>query len=300
MALEVRLEIVAFKPPELVVSPPAIVVQHRLFQVGNRRQRGASRLERRPPDPVPHPLHALQHPLPGRRVVLDFLGVIGMQEEGPEHVELHGPAPAHLVGVAVCRADVGPDGPQVGRAVEGHMGLDQGQMGAAHGAHPAVRPGLGRNPLHRVVAVGSGRFVDGVEILARSLGSVPAAQILQHQHEPSRGEAVGHFVDEPFRLLVVGGSHQQGRKRPRQHLSGAGRPVDVCRQAHPVPHGDHQILENGHLEWFGRSHQRGARFRRIRLSWLSTSARQPGWMTVVESSSTTTAGPSIRCPGSNR
>ena len=300
VAPEVLLEIVALKPPELVVSSPAIVVQQGLFQVGDLLQGGAARLERRPPDPVSHPLHSLQHPLPGRRVVPNFLGVISVQEECAEHVELHGSAPAHLVGVAVCGADVGPDGPQVGRAVESHVGLDQGQMGAAHGAHSAVGPGLGRNPLHRVESVGPGRFVYRVEILAGALGTVSAAQVLQHQHETSRGEVVGHLVDEPFRLLVVGGAHQQGRKGARQHLSIPGRPVDVGGQAHPVPHGDHQILEYGHLVGLGSCHQPGARFFRIRLSWLSTSAIQPGWMTVVESSSTTTAGPSIPCPGSNR
>ena len=272
MALEVPLEIVALKPPELVVSPPAIVVHQGLFQVGDLRQGSAARLERCPADPVSHPLHGLEHPLPGRRVIPNLLGVMGMQEEGAKHVELHGPAPAHLMGIAVGGADVGPDGPQMGWAIEGHVGLDQSQMGAAHGAHPAVGPRLPRDPLHRVETVGSSRFIDGVEILADSLGTVAAAQVLQHQHEPSRGEAVGHLVNEPFRLLVIGGPHQQGRKGARQHLSAAGRPVDVGSQAHAVPHGDHQILENRHLVGLGGFHQRGARFCRIRLSWLSTSA----------------------------
>ena len=272
MALEVLLEIVALKPPELVVSPPAIVVQQGLFQVGDFRQGSAARLERRPADPVPHALHGLQHPLPGRRVVPNLLGVMSMEEEGAEHMELHGPSPAHLMGIAVGGADVGPDGTQMGGAIEGHVGLDQSQMGAAHGAYPAVGPGLGRDPLHGVETVGSRRFIDGVEILAGSLGTVAAAQVLQHQHEPSRGEAVGHLVNEPFRLLVIGGPHQQDRERPRQHLSPAGRPVEVGGQAHAIPHGDHQILEDRHLVWLGGSHQRGGRFRRIRLSWLSTSA----------------------------
>ena len=97
-----------------------------------------------------------------------FLGVLSVQKKSPEHVQLHGAAFTTLLLVAVGGCHIGPDGGQMGRALEGHANLHEGGIRTAHGPDAAVAPEALGEPLDGIGAIDAFFDVGHVEVLTRA------------------------------------------------------------------------------------------------------------------------------------
>ena len=206
-------------------------------------ERGLAALPRRRAEELPQVAQVLPDVLPLARVAAHVLGVLGVDEERPEHVPLHRAALAALVLEAVRRHDVGPDRGQVRRALERGAHLRDRAVGAADGADPAVRPRLRGDPLADVVAVPAGVRGGGVVVDARGLGAVAVAQVDQHDVVAFRHEEVGDLGVALVGLVVRGVEHDR-REAPLDEVPVARGPVDVEGEPDAVPHRHHHVLRH--------------------------------------------------------
>ena len=285
--------------PVLVVGSARVVVDQRVLERRHVAECRLAPLPRRRPEELPEVLQVLPHVGHLARVVAHVLRVLRVDEERPEHVPLHRAALAALVLEAVRRHHVGPDRGQVRRALERGPYLRDRAVGAADGADPAVRPRLGCDPLADVVAVATGVRRGGVVVDARRLRAVAVAQVDQHDVVALRDEVIGD-LGVPLVGLVVRRVEHDRREPPLDEVPVTCGPVDVEGELHAVPHRHHHVLR--HDDPVG---QAGRGFslspglnvgHRLSLSMIrfptsSTRTPNPGWTTVVESNSSTTAGP---------
>src|SRR5207248_6751069 len=145
-------------------------------------------------------------------------------------------------------------------------------------------PRPGRDPLDRVVAVLAGVRRRAVEVLLRPLRTVAVAQVLEDDRVAVRHEEVGDLGVAALRLVVRRQADDR-REAAVDEVAVAGRAVDVGREQDAVPHLHHHVLAHrdpvAHVPSLSM----------IRLPWSSTLSPYPGCTTVVESNSSTTAGP---------
>ena len=224
--------------PELVVGAAVVVVEERLFQVRhdapaasgpgwNGIARSSSRMSRRPS----------QIDLLGGRVVADLLGVLGVQEQGPEHVQLHRPALAGLVVVAVGRAR---------RRARCAVRCGGRSRAARVCTSPANElPTMPTRPFDQRLARRSTRPCRSRRVPSCSLatwkyspaplGAVAAAQVLQHGDVAARREEVGDLDVAPVGLVVGGAAEDRRETAPAaaRRLGPAGRcrSPGGCRRA---------------------------------------------------------------------
>ena len=194
---------------------------------------------------------------PGAGFLIDIAGDLGplriVHAVQPDEEQVAGHAARVPVALFLEPADLADAGAGrlghhggVGRVVLGGQGqLPLGRGGTAQGADLAVRPGLGRDPGQGVIAVGLGIAQD----LVIALREVAAAFVLHHQGvapaDPGQGAARRAGVVGQF---VIGRSDEDGG----QGALGALGPIDVGRQAHPVPHRNHhRHLDIGDAGQFG-------------------------------------------------
>ena len=121
-----------------------------------------------------------------------------------------------------------------------------GERGADR-ADAAGRPALLGDPLDRVVAVLALVRRRGVEVLARALGAVAVAAVLEADGVAVRDEEVGD-LDVALVGLVVRRAAEDRRIAPLDELAVARGPVDVGREPDPVPHRHHHVLRQRHSE----------------------------------------------------
>ena len=285
-------EVVRLLRPVVVVRAARRVVEERLLE----RRRVAQRELALPEGELPEELAEMLEVLPDLELLVpvarDVLRVLRVDEERPEHVELHRAALARLVLEGVGRDDVRPDRGEVRRALEGRADLRDPRVRRADGADAPVRPRLGRDPLDRVVAVLALLTRDGVEVVAGAVASVPIAQVLEAHRVPVRDEEVGDLGVALVRA-VVGRAAEDRRKASLGPVALARGPVDVRRELDPVARPHAHVL---------RQHDpvaHASSLSTIRFAVSSTRTEKPGWTIVVESSSSTTTGPTSRArPGS--
>ena len=293
LAPEARV-VVLDAAPVLVVGAARVVVDQRVLERRHVPERRLAALPRCRPEQLPQVLEVV--PDLGRlgRVVTYVLRVLRVDEERPEHVPLHRAALAALVLEAVRRHDVRPDGRQVRRALERRAHLRDRAVGAPDGADPPVRPRLRGDPLADVVPVPARVRRRGVVVDAGGLGAVPVAQIDQHDVVAPRDEEVRDLGVALVRLVVRRVEHDR-REAALDEVPVARRPVDVEREPDAVPHRHHHVLRDD--DPVVRSHAPSLSMTRFPTS--STRSAKPGWTTVVESNSSTTAGPASVAPAAS-
>ena len=297
-----ELRVVVLDPvPVLVVRASRVVVEKAVLEWRHVPERGLAALPRRRAEELPQVAQVVPDVLLLLRVAGDVLGVLGVDEERPEHVPLHRATLAALILKAVRRHDVGPDRGQVRRALERRAHLRDRAVGAPDGADPAVRPRLRGDPLADVVAVPARVRGGGVVVDARGLGAVAVAQVDQHDVEALRHEEVRDLRVAPVGLVVRGMEHDR-REAPLDEGAVARRPVDVEREPDAVAHRHHHVLRHDDppVRGFGLAPGLNAGHRTpcsmMRFPTSSTRSANPGCTTVVESNSSTTAGPASVTP----
>ena len=120
------------------------------------------------------------------------------------------------------------------RVVQGRdFPLHDAQVGAAQHADFAIGPGLARDPVKRVAAIGGLLF----ERPEDALGCVAPAHILDHHGIAALDER--RVIGRDGGPLAVGRAHQDGGI-----AAGRLRPEDICGETHTVPHG-HGNVEGG-------------------------------------------------------
>ncbi len=229
--------------PPVVVGAARRVVLERLVEGGDVPERQLALAVR----PAPHQLPEVPQVVPDLLLLLEVAGHVlrvgGVDVERPEHVQLHRPALARLVVEHVGRHGVRPDRRQVGRALERGAHLDDRGVGAADHAGAAVAPGLGGDPLDRVVGVLAGVRRRAVEVLLRPLRAVAVAHVLEHDRVAVRDEEVGDLGVAAL-ALVVRRDADDRRPAAGDELAVAGRPVEVGREPDAVPRRDHHVLRD--------------------------------------------------------
>ncbi len=83
-------------------------------------------MKRRRPEMVPEVAEVLPDLILEFGTITDFLGVLGVDEHRPEHVQLHGSALPSLMLEAVRRDHIRPDRRQVGWSLQGRPHLGDG------------------------------------------------------------------------------------------------------------------------------------------------------------------------------
>ncbi len=265
--VEVSGEVALDPRPPVVVGAARVVVDQRLLERRHEAQRGLPALPRRGPEELTEVPQVVPDLLRERGVVEHLLGVLGMDEQRPEHVALHRAALAGAVRVVVRRHDVRPDRRQVRRPLERRADLHLAGVRAADGADAAVAPRLGGDPLDDVVAVVAGVRRRRMEVRARALGAIAVAHVDEHDGVAARDEEVGDLRVTLRRLVVRRVEHDR-REAALGEAFAASRTIDVERQPNAVPHGDHDVLRNddavpvgypgitGRRMWDGRSASR--------------------------------------------
>ena len=290
MLLPVARVVVLDPAPVVVVGAARVVVDQRLLERRHVTQRRLAPPPRRRLEELPEVAEVVPDVLLLVRVVGDVLCVLGVDEERPEHVALHRPSFAALVLEAVRRHDVRPDRRKVRRPLERRPHLRDRAVGAADGSDPAVRPRLGRDPLADVVAVASRVRRGGVVVDAGGLGAVAVAQVDERDVVALRDEEVGDLAVALVGLVVRRVEHDR-REAAVDEAAVARRPVDVEREPHAVPHRHHHVLRDDDSVL-----AHAASLSITRLPTSSTRRPNPGCTTVVESNSSTTAGPESAAP----
>ena len=207
------------------------------------------------------------------------------------------PPSRHWFWKLFVRHDVRPDRRQVRRSLERSTHLGDGGVGAAHGADPAVRPRLGGDPLADVVAVPTGVRRGGVVVDARRLGAVAVAQVDQHDVVALRDEVVRDLAVPLVRLVVRRVEHDR-REAALDERPVARGPVDVEGEADAVAHRNHHVLRQDDPELRSRlpPSPPDDQLPPHEFPTSSTVTAKCGWTTVVESNSSTIAGPANRAP----
>ena len=177
-----------------------------------------------------HPIHVLQRKKCQQLapvVLVDWLGGPIRRAEPPGVIQ------GQLIGAvdvlvspypAVDGSDRRHHRGQIFGAFDRPQPLRHPEVGAAHRADPAVRPGLAGDPLSRVGSIGD-FLVPGVKIPFRI---VPSPTVLRHVHvavlrekHPASGQPG----------IVIGCAHQDRRERPR-----TGGKIEIGRQGDTVAH----------------------------------------------------------------
>ena len=227
--------------PVGVVAAPGVIVDQRVLQRGHMAQCGLPALPGRGAKQLAQVAQVVPDVLLLARVIGDLAGVLGMDEQRPEHVLLHRAAFAALVLVAVGGHHIGPDGSQVRRAFQRGAHLGDRGVGAANRADASVRPWLPGYPFADVVTIAAGMRRGGMEILPRRLGAVAVAQVDQHHVVAPGHKEVGDLAVALVRLVVWRVQHDR-----RETALGEGplqrRAVDVEGQPHTIAHGDHDVF----------------------------------------------------------
>ncbi len=287
-----ELRVVVLDPvPVVVVGAARVVVDERVLEGRHVPQGGLAPPPRRRAEELPQVAQVVPDVLLLLRVVAYVLRVLRVDEERPEHVLLHRPALAALVLEAVGGHHVRPDRRHVRRALERGAHLGDRGVGASDGADAAVRPRLRADPLADVVAVPPGVRRGGVVVDAGRLRAIAVAQVDQHDVVALRDEEVGDLAVALVGLVVRSVEHDR-REAAVDEAPVARRPVDVEGEPHAVPHRNHDVLRQD--DPVLRAH--AASLSMIRLPTSSTRTPKPGWTTVVESNSSTTAGPANVTP----
>ncbi len=180
-----------------------------------------------------------------------------------------------IVGVAVVGGIDRHDRPQVRRPEQRH--LDRGEAPPADPPHPdvAVRPGLGGQPLDRVVAVV--RLVRRVLAPGDSRAAAGAPDV-----EPAEGVTAGcqplpeGLVVGPAPVVLAVGDHLEDRRKPNPGRGGDREP-QVGRQLEPVADGDPDVppdldrVDSARMPAASRGHRSIARVYRAQAP-----TRRPG------------------------
>ena len=153
--------------------------------------------------------------------------------------QLEGAVIAHLVGPGVRQPPHGQhQGLEAGRAQLRRVGLGVGSVGGTPHAHRRQRVVEPDEPLDGVETV---RGVELVVLLEEALREVQPAHVLDDDNVAVGGEPARLF-GETLGRLVVGGAVEEHRKALVHRLAAGGGPVHVGREAHSVPHGNHEVL----------------------------------------------------------
>ena len=250
---DVRTRLVVLGPvaadaPEVVVVVAVVLhLEVVVLEVGRGGERVLPLPERRVREPVRRALRF--QPGPDARLV----GHRGELAVRPAELlaQLEGAVIAHLVGPGVRQAPHGQhQGLEARRVQLRRVGLGVGPVRGAPHAHRRQYVVEPDDPLDGVGAV---RRVELVVLLEHSLGEVEAAHVLHDHHVAVGGEPAG-LLGETLGGLVVGGAVEEHRKALVHRLAAGGGPVHVGREAHSVPHGDHEVL----LDLEGLVGRRGA------------------------------------------
>ena len=227
--------------PVAVVSAPRVVVQQRGLQLRRMSQRGLPGLPGRSPEHLTQVSQVVPNLGHFGRIVAHPLVVLRVDEQGPEHVLLHGAALAALVLETVGGHHIGPDGGQVFRRFNGGAHLRDRRIRTAHRTDTAVAPGLAADPVTDVGPIAPGMGRGRVVVHPGGLRPVTVAQVDQHHVVALGHKIVSDFAVAPLGLVI--GRMQHDRREAALDKGAVLRgPVDVKCQAHAVAHGHHDIL----------------------------------------------------------
>ncbi len=233
-----------------VVEPPD-AVQRGDAQHVERVRVGEERDPRRAARAREHVVERLRSPADRGERVVEYLGQRPARPVGRPLVGVVvGPVLAQVVGAVERRHALEPavevgerhardDRLEGGMAGRHRRPLREAVVAVAPHADIAVRPGLLRDPLDRVVAVGN--LVDERDRLA--LGAEAPAHVLRHEGVAARQEMRGQRRHPAVAaVLVVRQAHEHCRERAR-----ALGQVHVGREPHAVAH-RHQLLPGARIQ----------------------------------------------------
>jgi len=203
---------------------------------------------------------------------LEFVERLDLQQPHPVHRVLaleDATAVGHLA-EEVDAGHGGHDAAQVRRPCAGGRQLRHRGIAAAVHAHGTGAPGLGRDPLHRVVTVVTVvRRIEGEVALA---GAHPADQLDDHGI-PGFDVAQHAQALEAHHRFLVRRAQQDGRCGPRAKKGTGGQP-DVRVQTHPIAHGQADAV-------IGQRHRLGGRQRRACTGTLQQAQRTGRWGRLI-------------------
>jgi len=252
---QAQRRVIAHRQWKDIVEPP-YRVQHRDTQAFERMRPG--RIDRRiPPRRVQDP--AVDGGAPATEMFVGFIKDTSQRATAPVdrkvidelvepkvrqvvgHVQLRHAAAPRVHGREEVRAGDPRNDRFEGRMPTRHRGpLREPEVRVAPHPDDTVRPGLGDDPVERVVAVLD--LVDEGQRLA--LGTELAAHVLGDEHVPAVVEPGRELRHERVAATLVVGQPYEHRRCPTRSV----REVDVRRQTDSVTHGRHGLF-GSRIEW---------------------------------------------------